>query len=240
MSDARRVKICAHRGASGQAPENTLAALQLARDQGAAMIEVDVQRTVEGELVLFHDETLERTTNGRGRLTDLSLPELQALDAGSWFGPEFQGQRIPTLTEALARVGKDFPLNLELKGRPEDLELAGGMVDFLSAIEVAPGTIVTSFARELIDHLKERLPDLSTGQILSRQGLLDRDLAFPHEILSVQHNRIDEAFMTRARAAGKRVHAWTVDQQEEVLRLARLGVEVVITNHPARVIAWLA
>ena len=133
-----------------------------------------------------------------------------------------------------------MPWNLELKSGPENLGLADALAEFLDSVEIVPGTLVTSFARELVDRLRARRSDLPTGLIIGRPGLRDGDLAAPHEILSVAHHLLDEAFMERARSAGKQVHAWIVNEKEEVRRLVELGVAVLITSRPAQVAAWLA
>src|SRR5205814_5101727 len=113
-----RCLVIAHRGASGTHPENTLAAFRRAVELGADMIELDVQLTRDGEVVVFHDATLERTTDGAGAVSDRTLAEIRRLDAGAWFGPAFRGTRVPTLAEVLAAVG--LPVNVELKPVGDD------------------------------------------------------------------------------------------------------------------------
>ncbi len=108
--------ICAHRGASRSHPENTLSAFREAIQIGAHQIEMDVQLTRDGHMVLMHDMTVDRTTDGRGRVTELTLAQIKRLDAGSWKDAKFRGERIPTLTEALAMMPQNVWLNLHLKG----------------------------------------------------------------------------------------------------------------------------
>ena len=109
------VLVMAHRGFSGKAPENTLAAFRKAIEIGSDFIELDVRFSKDGHLVVFHDDTLERTTNGKGKVADFSLQELKGLDAGSWFGPSFSGEKIPTLREVLAQAKGRILVNIELK-----------------------------------------------------------------------------------------------------------------------------
>src|SRR5262245_14980881 len=109
--------VIAHRGASSYAPENALAAFDLALDMGARHLEFDVQASADGHLVVIHDDTLARTTNGTGAVSGLTLDALRSLDAGAWFRPEFAGERIPLLTEVLERYGGRAHLHLEIKGR---------------------------------------------------------------------------------------------------------------------------
>jgi glycerophosphoryl diester phosphodiesterase len=113
-----RTRCAAHRGDLKNAPENTLPALVSAAHKGAHMIELDVQLSRDGELVLMHDATLDRTTNGRGKVSELSFKELRALDAGGWFAPKFARTRIPTLREALAAIPRGIVLNVHLKNSP--------------------------------------------------------------------------------------------------------------------------
>jgi len=105
---------CAHRGASGHAPENTIAALEKAIAQGAGMAEIDIQQTADDRFAVFHDDLLDRTTNGVGPLWEKTLAELQTLDAGSWFGPGWSGERIPSLEEVLEITRGRLPLNIDL------------------------------------------------------------------------------------------------------------------------------
>ncbi|HBY09528.1 MAG TPA: glycerophosphodiester phosphodiesterase, partial [Chloroflexi bacterium] len=118
-----RPAIFAHRGASAYAPENTLAAFKLAVDQGADAIELDAKLCADGQIIVIHDQTVERTSNGAGKVADLPLSALQELDAGSWFGLEFKGEPIPTLDEVFEAVGQKIFINIELTNyaSPRDL-----------------------------------------------------------------------------------------------------------------------
>ena len=115
---------CAHRGASSQAPENTLSALHLALDLGATMAEIDIQQTADDGLAVFHDDDLDRTSNGSGPLWRRTLKQLKLLDAGSWFSSEFIGEKIPSLDEVLVAMGGRLKLNIEMKmhGHERDVE----------------------------------------------------------------------------------------------------------------------
>lgn len=136
--------IIAHRGASGYAPENTIAAFDLAVKMNADMIELDVQLTKDRQIVVIHDDRVDRTTNGSGFVKDFTLEELQKLDAGSWYGPAFQGERIPTLEAVLKRYHKKIGLLIELKGHPsqvgieEEVGQLLGQFSFLSIILFNP------------------------------------------------------------------------------------------------------
>lgn len=229
-----RTLNCAHRGASGSAPENTLGALERAVALGADMAEVDLRLTADGRLALIHDATLERTTSGRGRVADHAMAELAQLDAGSWLDAPWRGQRVPELGEALALARGRLRLNLELKpeGRP------GAMLDELlrqlARHDMAGQCVVTSFDAGLIDLLKMRAPDVAVGCILGPGAAPDLAFGGAFELLSAEQSLVDAVFCARAAAAGKAVHVWTVDEPDAMRRFIALGVAAVITNHPER------
>ena len=236
----RHPLVCAHRGASAQAPENTLAALALAMDQGADMAEVDVQLTADDQLVLIHDDLLDRTTDGRGRVCDLPLADLRALDAGAWFDAAFVGEKIPTLDEAIAAVAGRLVLNIELKigsgaGSRADL-LADRVTETVRAADLVNTCVLTSFDHKLIDRLQKREPDLRVGYILKRRWFtrMAKLCAAPVHVLSVERTGVGRDLVERAHAAGRKLHVWTVDDESEMRRLIELGVDAIITNEPGR------
>ena len=229
-----QVYNCAHRGASGHAPENTLAALKLAIALGADMAEIDVQQTADGQLVLFHDETLERTSTGTGPLADRTLTELRALDAGSWFSHHCAGEKIPTLIEAISAVRGCLSLNIELKVDDAAPDLLDRLITTIADQDFAEHCVVTSFDHALIDELVAREPKFATGYIIGREGLPVDVFRSKVDLLSVEKSLLEEAELEFAAAAGKAVHAWTVNDAEEMSRLVALGVGGIITNYPDR------
>lgn len=227
-----RVYNCAHRGASGHAPENTLVALERACELGADMAEVDVQQTADGRLVLFHDATLGRTTNGAGPFSGRTLAELRTLDAGAWFGPTFGGERIPTLDEAMALVRGRLALNLELKISGPTFDLLDHVCAAITAADFAEHCVVTSFAHELIDELSARAPGFAVGRIIDRRAGLCEAWRTRCDVLSLEKSLPAPAVIEYAAAAGKAIHAWTVNDPLEMGDLADLGVGGIITNYP--------
>ena len=229
-----RVYNCAHRGASGHAPENTLAALELAVRLGADMAEIDVQQTADGQLVLFHDDTLERTSSGRGPLAERTLAELRALDAGTWYGERFAGQRIPTLVEAVSLARGRLALNIELKADGN----VNGLLDRLRAVvrdeDFAGSCVVTSFDHALVDELAASAPDFAVGYICGEEGLCDGVFRANVDLLSLEKRLVGPAEIEFAVAAGHAVHAWTVNDAAAMKSLLDLGVGGVITNYPDR------
>lgn len=229
-----RTHNCAHRGASGQAPENTLSALARAVALGADLAEIDVRLTADGHLVVIHDATLGRTTTGSGRVAQLTLAEVRAQDAGAWFGPQWRGERVPTLDEVLTFARGRLPLNLELKPDGRPLQLLDEVLRALERNDAAGHCLVTSFDADLIDELKARAPGQAAGYIFGAGELPGWAFSAKVEVLSAEHTLVDAAFCEFATAAGKAVHVWTVDDPAAMRRFADLGVDAVITNHPER------
>lgn len=229
---------CAHRGASGHAPENTIAAVEKAIAQGAAMAEIDIQQTADDKFAVFHDDLLDRTTNGVGPLWKKSLAELQTLDAGSWFGPEYAGERIPSLEEVLETTRDRLPLNIELKLHGHERQLVELVIRTLHDNNIEDHclrtSLITCFDHRVAVAVKQADSALTVGAILGRQQDTDRIFTLPVDVLSAKKSLVDEDFMAAARGAGKQVHVWTVNKPEEMRRLIDLGVDAVITNYPDR------
>ena len=242
LSPPRSVTVIAHRGSSSAAPENTLASLAAAVHDRADMVEVDVQRTADGVLVLMHDPRLDRTTDARSRLGEgrnllgeKSYEDVARLDAGSWFSPAFAGERVPRLRDALhllaaARTG----LQLELK-RPE---LYPGVVEQLAAeLASVRGRIpllVQSFHEPSLAALRQEAPWLELGLLGRPHTRRLPELAGWLQQVNPQHRRLDRRYVEAVHAAGLRCLPWTVDRPSSMRRMLDLGVDGVITDHPAR------
>ncbi len=229
-----RTLNCAHRGASGSAPENTLGALERAIALGADLAEVDLRLTADGHLALIHDATLERTTSGRGRVADHAMAELAALDAGSWLDASWRDQRVPELGEALALARGRLRLNLELKPEAAPGAMLDELLRQLARHDMSGQCLVTSFDADLIAELKARAPRVAVGCILGPGEAPARAFAAGFEAVSAEQSLVDAAFCAAAAAAGKAVHVWTVDEPAAMRRFIALGVAAVITNHPER------
>ncbi|MDO3379217.1 glycerophosphodiester phosphodiesterase [Geoalkalibacter halelectricus] len=220
----------AHRGASACAPENTLAAFRLAEAQGADGIELDVHISRDGVPMVIHDETLERTTNGRGRVADTRLRDLRRLDAGRWFAPEFAGEPLPLLAEVLEWAGERVPLNLELKDRR-----TGAAVLRLLHHYPQCRVLVSSFDHRLLKDLRAQAPQLPLGFLcesrLWRLALRRAQAAGAHSF----HPRQDLVGSSLARAvrgAGLALYTWTLDDAPRAAALMRLGIAGLFTNRP--------
>lgn len=240
---AARSPICfAHRGARAHAPENTLLAFALAFDLGADAIECDVQRSRDGQLVIIHDGTVDRTTNGTGHVSEQSLNELRGLDAGrKWRLP----QRIPTLEETLALVWeRGGSLNLEVKGESVEESVATARALEPVLREQRPAfrkrILVSSFEHPALQLLKERLPWLRVGALFGREWNR-RDLIAPARELHAEaiHPALSlttPALIHRTHAAGLRVNVWTANRPASIERLIRWGVDGVFSDYPERVV----
>lgn len=229
-----------HRGAAAECPENTLASFARAIELGADMIECDLQLTGDGAVVVFHDWTLERTTNGSGVVRELALDAIRRLDAGSWRDARFAGERVPTLDETLDGVLPAAQLNLELKCR-------GPRSDARALAEAAVAAVARrdAFARIVFSSFDGAcLEELRAVSAAARIGVLWNDAAFPEAFARADrvsamalHPRaatVTPALISEAHARGLRVYTWTVNPLAEILRLVRAGVDGVISDHPGR------
>jgi glycerophosphoryl diester phosphodiesterase len=240
-----RLLVGAHRGASGSAPENTLAAFRRALEIGVDLVELDCQLTRDGHVVVFHDDRLERTTNGRGALRGNTLAELQACDAGAWFDVRFRGEPIPTLAEVLGLIGERAEVNVELKGAPgpADDGLERATLDVVRACGALARVLFSSFEVERLRRMRALAAAARLGVLWSRAELAPA-LALAAELCAVTVNlrrdRVDAAACRAVHVAGPRVWAWTANEAHEIERLARAGADGVMSDHPERVRAVAA
>jgi glycerophosphoryl diester phosphodiesterase len=237
-------QVIAHRGASADAPENTLAAVELALAQGADRVEVDVQRTADGVLVLVHDADLRRTTDvGPARAGDpvgaFTLAELRRLDAGSWFAPRFAGERIPTLDELLDLVRGRAGVHLELK---DPARYPGVERQVVAALRPGDDVLVQSFDHACVRRVHALAPDVPLGLLVEEPldpAALRAAAGFATEVnpdLAV----VDQSVVDAAHAHGLAVSVWTVDDVADLRRTRDLGVDAIITDVPAVLAALLA
>src|SRR5690606_8664460 len=233
----------AHRGASGHAPENTLAAFDKAVKMKADFFELDVQMSKDGHLVVIHDATVDRTTDGTGRVGDLTLKELKRLDAGSWFGPEFAGERIPTLEEVLDRYRGKIGILIEIKN-PElypgiEEKVANALKKRHMHRPNNGKVIVQSFGHDSVKKFHRLLPSVPVGVLLSygdyRDGVSDEELAdFARYADYVNPNQmlVDEDLVRRIHNLGMKITPWTIQTKEEADRMIALGVDGIVTDFP--------
>lgn len=226
--------IAAHRGASAVAPESTAAAIRAAARAGAEMIELDVQMTRDGRLVVFHDDRLERTTNGRGRLAKTTYAALAKLDAGSWFHPTFSGERVLLLSQALRLVPRRMRVNLELKSTRRGRAVIRRVVHAVRRDAGRHDMLLSSFDPRLLALLGRRR--MSRALICNRRpdSSLAHAIRAGFEAWHPHVSLVTAARVARAHAAGVCVRVWTVDDPMQARRLSRQGVDGIFTNDPGK------
>ncbi len=233
----------AHRGSSGSAPENTLAAFRRAFQQGADMIELDVRMTRDYHVVVHHDRDVKRTTNGRGYVWDLTLQQLRLLDAGSWFHPRFAGQQIPTLRQVLEILPPDMKVNIEAKtdGDPRR-KLAFEEVCILIIMEkkVEDRAIVSSFDHKFVARMHKLYPAIRTGALYmpvrdarKTPSSIARRTGISAFICS--HTQLRRRFTEDAKAHNILTGAYVVNTLEQMERALRFGVDAFVTDHPGKI-----
>jgi glycerophosphoryl diester phosphodiesterase len=239
------VLAIAHRGFSGAAPENTLAAFKRAMEVGSDMIELDVHLSKDGQVVVIHDDTLKRTTSGMGKVADFSLQELKRLDAGKWFGSRFFGEKIPTLNEVLELTRGKIPIHIELKegdlGRYTITDLADRSLEEVEKAGLLDQVLFGSFNLSAVDRIREKHPRLPVALIYNKPWDLPQDVTGgrPIPILSSSGKVLNQANASKARQQGMKVIVWTLDQEEQMEQFLHVGVDGIVTNHPDRLIKLL-
>jgi glycerophosphoryl diester phosphodiesterase len=238
-----RTLVFGHRGAKAYAPMNTLPAFELAFQQGADGIELDVHFSKDRELVIIHDFTVDATTNGHGRVRNMTLAQLIELDAGSWFGEAFQGVCIPTLGEVFKAVGKKLFINVEIKVEVSPTEgLEQAVAERIARFDLQKCVIVSSFDLPVLERFRQYMPDVPIGFLHStvldeaeKRNLLDLDFEAVHP----HHALIDDAYMGWAKGNGFRVNTWTVNDPARAVELHNLGVDGIITDNPDVILSAL-
>jgi glycerophosphoryl diester phosphodiesterase len=230
--------IFAHRGASAHAPENTLPAFQLALEHGANAIELDAKLSADGEVVVFHDTTLERTTNGRGRLAATTFADLRALDAGSFFSPGFRGTQIPSLAEVFERLGNQTIINVELTNyaTPRD-HLVQKVCDLVRKYRLEKSILFSSFFASNLRRAARRLPEVPRGLLAlgGWMGAWARSFGFAFGDFAALHPQlkdVDARAVGRVHRLQRRIHVWTANRADDIVRLKELGVDGLFTDDP--------
>lgn len=247
-----RLPLCvAHRGASGIAPENTVAAVQAAVAAGADHVEVDVRRTADRALVIHHDPTLARTTDIRRhypdrapwRVSDFTLAELSRLDAGAWFSPASAGEPVPTLESVVDTLrGTGVGLLLELKDpadQPGVVSELGSELRVLTDRPDAPSVLVQSFDHGAMALFKTFEPAFEVGLLGKARRVNLPDLATWAAAVNPHYSSIDRGYVEAVHATGMRCMVWTANAQRAMRRAMELGVDGITTDHPAQLRALL-
>jgi glycerophosphoryl diester phosphodiesterase len=240
--------VIGHRGAAADAPENTLAAFRRARDLGVPL-ELDVTATADGVVVVLHDDHLDRTTTGSGFVDEQRWADIQGVDAGAWFSPDFAGEPLPTLDRAFDEIAGEVVVNIEIKS-PRDGSraswLAGLVVDCVERHGMSQRVFVTSFNPYVLAAVRARAPALPRGQLYGTfrgadlpwiQKVALRNLALNGkavpDMLVVESAFLRPRYVRRMKRTGYRVLAWTVNDPDEIRRLLDMGVDGIISDRPA-------
>lgn len=234
----KRTLVFAHRGSKGTHPENTLAAFKEAIRLGVDGIELDVHLTKDHELVVIHDETVDRTTNGSGKVTDFSLEELQKLDAGSWFSEEFKDERIPTLSEVLELLkGTEIILNVEIKNDVIPYKgIEEKVLRVIGDYNYNDKTIISSFNHYCIKHVKELSPKIETAILFME--LLYEPWNYARTVgASGLHVYVPVAFAEVSKESqeqGFPVRVFTVNDEEQMKQLFEQKIDTIMTDYPEK------
>lgn len=238
--------VIGHRGAGARAPENTLAGVRQAHALGCRWVEFDARLTAEGELVLLHDERLERTTTGYGKVRALPLVEIRRVDAGVRFAEAFAGERVPTLTEAMTVLGElELGANIEIKSGRRSAAAAGA-----AAAEAvsrgwparAPPPLLSSFLPQALAAVRDRAPRLARGLLLRKAGGRWRSLAAALDCatIHIDHRVLQRATVAEICDAGYPVLAYTVNDPARAVELLHWGATSVFSDIPDAILAAIA
>jgi glycerophosphoryl diester phosphodiesterase len=239
--------IIAHRGFRAKYPENTLVAFQAALDAGVTMIELDVTHTRDGKLVVMHDITLDRTTNGRGPVNGYFLKELKKLDAGSWFNPVFASQHVPELEEVLELVQGKALINIEIKPNPDELihppdAIERQVIELVNRKNAHDAVLISSFDRTILEKIKS-LKNPPALALISRDPADSSTLSFCRRLKIFSwhpsHTILSHEQVNLMHSANIRVFPYNADTPEEVKRMFDMNVDGIISNDPLFVIDWL-
>lgn len=231
--------VIAHRGASAHAPENTAAAFRLAARIGASFVETDLRCTRDGRFVLLHDMRVNRTTDGRGHVAQIEFDTLRRLDAGSWFGQEFTGERILTLEEGLA-LAENLALGVYLEIKiPLDAPLQEALARQLRRFPL-DRLVLLSFHPETLRAIQAAEPRLKTALLVRRaRPAIEAASQAKASLLAPHRRQISARLVARAHQSGFDVVTWTVNSEREMHKMIAMGVDGIMTNWPERLIEAL-
>jgi glycerophosphoryl diester phosphodiesterase len=238
------MEIIAHRGFSSRVPENTMAAFLAAIEFGVAGLELDVHRSKDGEIVVCHDERVDRTTNGKGNISDLTWEELRQLDAGGWFDSKFAGERLPLLSMVLPEVKRaGILINIELK---TDISFYPGIeeqvIELLRRFDLIESCIVSSFNHNSLVQVAQVCPEVKTAILYVGHFL--KPWEYARKIMATALHPIQFSvspeLVAGANQNGIMVNPWTVNEPARIREMIACGVNAVITDYPDRVREVLA
>jgi len=229
--------VIAHRGASNQAPENTIAAFKLAKEFKADAVEFDVKLSADRHVVIIHDSTVDRTTDGTGKVADLSLAEIKKLDAGRKFNDHFSGERIPTLREVFELFGDQLRMNVELTNYMSPMDgLVYEVIKLIKEFSLQKTIIFSSFYPRNLKIAGRLLPEIPSGLLIfpGWLGWISRHIT-RNKIYQALHphiNDVNDRLITHVHSQDKRIHVWTVNDEMRMKELLKLDVDGIFTDNP--------
>lgn len=245
IKDEKGIQIIAHRGASADAPEHTMAAYELAVNLGADYLEIDLGMTKDGHLIAIHDDTIDRTTNGKARVHSLTLSEIKQLDAGSWFNnkfpekasPAYIGLPIPTVEEVFNHFGDSVNYYIEIKKPDEYPGMTDKLLHALSTHHLIGNkahqgkVIIESFHSESLKYIHKKYPNLLLIQLgfSSKRMNLSKIASYANGV-GPEFTTLDKEFIENAHKHDLLVHCWTVDNAVDIRKMIDLGVDGIFTN----------
>ena len=239
------VLIFGHRGASAYAPMNTIPAFELAYEQGADGIELDVHLTKDGELIIVHDFTVDHTTNSEGLVTEKTLEVLKSLDAGSWFDKKFTGTRLPTLGEVFEAVGDKLYINVEIKtlSRVSD-GTEQAVATCIKKHNMSERVIVSSFNPMALKRFRAIAPEIPLGYLIHPATVSDiSELVLQpdeYEALHPLYEMIDDDYLAFAKENNLVINTWTVNKTDIALKMKSIGVHCIMSDYPDIIIKALS
>jgi glycerophosphoryl diester phosphodiesterase len=228
------VKVVAHRGFSAKYPENTIRAFRAALDLDVDMVEFDVHLTQDEEPVIIHDATVDRTSNGRGRVEGMTLAQIQALDAGSWLSPDFAGERIPTLSAVLDLLGGRVRLNIHLKAYASTRAvLVPRVIDELAQRQLFEECFIAS-DEETLKRAKQTRSELAICNLSTKplETYIARSRAIGCRISQPGNRQVTPQLVEEAHSHAMEVNPFYADDTDEMRRLIGCGVDGILTNRP--------
>lgn len=239
-----RTRVIAHRGFSGAAPENTIAAVRAAIEIQADMVEIDVTLTSDGHIVVIHDETLDRTTNGSGRVSDFTRAELQQLDAGAWFAPSFAGERIPSLDAVLDEVEGRILINVEIKSEAVDRGIVAKVASAIQRWGMIDQVVISSFSPKALQEMNSIAPEIRTAVLYNTEFHKGRDAVeivtdLGASVFNIKRQRLTRKMLRRCRQHDIPVGIYTVNEPRRMRRLVKKGIGAIFTDHPDRLLEIL-
>ena len=236
----QRPAVIAHRGASAHAPENTLAAFELALSQGADAIEMDVMLCGDQRAVIIHDGTVDRTTNGSGEVAKMRLSDLKLLDAGSSYAPQFHGEQIPTFEEVLDKIAPQIPINLELKNYASPLDDLPKIVSHLiKSSGLSIQFFISSFNPIALRAFQKHLPEVPIGLLVGAgRGTLAKVARLfggftRYQSYHPAYQGVTPDLVNRTHSKQQKIFTYTVNDPKDMHQLFRIGVDGIITDNPA-------